>query len=164
MGGIGIEREREREKGCAARLRVERFERVISCNGAVHTLSVSTQGRLVETLRSSDQIGSTERVRSIGSTATAQIHGVDHEIFRGRNPGPRLPPPPSSRAPRSVLYFRRNAGSRWPALRQPTVRIISSRLARIKVLPREEDFGMDHGAETVTAGAWLYPLKYELLL
>lgn len=28
----------------------------------------------VETLRSSDQIGSTERVRSIGLTATAQIH------------------------------------------------------------------------------------------
>jgi len=34
----------------------------------------------VETLRSSDQIGSTERVRSIGSTATAQIHGRPRNI------------------------------------------------------------------------------------
>lgn len=35
---------------------------------------------VVEMLRSSDQIGSTKRVRSIGLTATAQIHGRPRNI------------------------------------------------------------------------------------
>jgi len=42
----------------------------------------------VETLRSSDQIGSTERVQSIGLTATAQIHRRPRNI-----PWPQFPPP-----------------------------------------------------------------------
>jgi len=90
----------------------------------------------VETLRSSDQIGSTERVRSIGSTATVQIHG------RPRN----IPWPQSRSAIHSVLrepplppvYFCRVPKCRSLPRCAPRFCIISSRLARIWVLPREE--------------------------
>lgn len=104
----------------------------------------------VETLRSSDQIGSTERVRSIGLTATAQIHGRPRNIpWPQSRPAihPHLPPPPPP-LPRTSLpaSFLRTPKCRSLPRCASRFCIISSRLVRIKALPREEE---DFGARAV---------------
>lgn len=145
----------------------------ISCTGYTHIVRFYTRSA-VETLRSSDQIGSTERVRSIGSTATgANPWATTKYPVAAILPAPLLPPSrfilslsfpphPLPREPHSRYIFTEIQIAL--VRRAPRFRIISSRLARIKVLPwEEEDFRRyREGARAVSS--WLYPLKYELLL
>lgn len=135
-----------------------------------HTHIVRSYTRsTVETVRSSDQIGSTERVRSIGSTTTGANPRATTEYPVAAILPPSLPPRfilplPLFRPPREP-HSRYIFTEMQIALvhRAPRFCIISSRLVRIKVLPwKEEDFGIYRGSEGGLD--WLYPLKYELLL
>lgn len=105
-----------------------------------HIVRFYTRSAVETLLRSSDQIGSTERVRSIGSTATAQIHGRPRDIPWPQSRFATRPSPIANTAPFPYIFSARCAGSQ---LRCAGFCIISSRLARIKVLPEvEEDFGI----------------------
>lgn len=81
----------------------------------------------VETLRSSDQIGSTERVRSIGLTATAQIHRQPRNI-----PWPQSAPPPT------ILFHPRFSSSLPPREpRRPYLFVVRWNVDRCPVALRD---------------------------
>lgn len=153
-------------EGCAWGDSTMSISGFISCMGHTHIVRFYTRSA-VETLRSSDQIGSTERVRSIGSTATganpratteypvAAIHPPSPSFFLpaihplSLSLSLAFPPP---REPHSRYIFTEMQIAL--VRRAPRFRIISSRLMRIKVLPlKEEDFRIyREGARAVWTG------------
>lgn len=116
---------RERRRGTVE----DEHSGVISCTAYTHCPFLHKVGRR-ETLRSSDQIGSTERVRSIGSTATAQIHGRPRNIPWPQSPATR---PPLSRTAK-IPYVR----VRCIYVRAFSVRAEMQTVSRAEVSSRRE--------------------------